>query len=198
YAVIESVTRIRLDKLFSPVIYGTTEVDSHVVAEKVWVTSNRNTLAFLQQVDPERQLCVRYEELVSRPAEIMRDVCAFMEIPYDPAVIEPYDNKRERMISGMGDPNILKHDKVDANLGESWRQIHLPWQLGEPARQLARELQYELPNETETPLVAVLDKELLRSGDASQLASLMENVTQLSDEEVRLMLEKLEREEQQA
>ncbi|CAG0937721.1 phthiocerol/phenolphthiocerol synthesis type-I polyketide synthase D [Thermoflexales bacterium] len=197
YAVIESVTRIRLDKLFSPVIYGTTEVDSHVVAEKVWVTSNRNTLAFLQHVPPERQLCVRYEELVSRPEEIMRGVCDFMEIPYDPAVIEPYDNKRERMISGMGDPNILKHDKVDAQLGESWRKIHLPWQLGAQARQLAHELQYELPNETETPYLTILDKDLLLTTDTTKMAGLMENVAQMSDEEVKLLLEKLEQEEQQ-
>lgn len=189
YAVIESVVRIRLDKLFSPVIYGSDDIDPFVVAEKVWVTSNRNLLTFLHDVDDSRQLRVYYEQLVSRPEATMRGVCDFLELPYDPAVIEPYDNKRERMISGIGDPNILKHDKVDARLSETWRKVKLPWQLGEPARQLAAELGYELPADS---AAATGEQRLLELADAEQLGELMASVQQLSPAEVQAMLTAME------
>ncbi|GAB4199316.1 MAG: hypothetical protein OHK0022_19440 [Roseiflexaceae bacterium] len=181
YAVIESVVRIRLDKLFSPVLYGNDEADPFVVGEKVWLTSNRNLLNFLKGVDPARHFRVYYEDLVSQPEQTMRGVCDFLEIPYDPAVIQPYDNKRERMISGIGDPNILKHDKVDAKLSETWRKVKLAWRLGEPAQQLAAELGYELPSEAE-PIDA--------SGEQS-LLDLMSSVEQMSPEEVKAMLESM-------
>ncbi|HLF24981.1 MAG TPA: SDR family NAD(P)-dependent oxidoreductase [Anaerolineae bacterium] len=192
HAMIESFVRIRLDKLFGPVIYGSDEIDPFVVAEKVWVTCNHNMLSFLQQVAPERQLRVYYEELVSQPEEIMRGVCDFLGLPYDPAVIQPYDNKRERMISGIGDPNILKHDRVDARLSEAWKRIKLPWRLGDPARQVAAELGYELPAESEAPIEPLVDTSFLEEGDAAQLLRLVETVKQLSPDEVKAMLAEVE------
>src|SRR5262249_55966713 len=126
YSVIESFVRIRIDKLFSPVIYGSDQVDPFVVAEKVWVTCNRNMLTFLKQVEPERQLRVYYEQLVSRPEVVMPGVCDFLGLPFDPAVTQPYDDRRERMIAGNGDPNLLRHDRVDAALSETWRKVKLP------------------------------------------------------------------------
>jgi phthiocerol/phenolphthiocerol synthesis type-I polyketide synthase E len=188
YAVIESMVRIRLDKLFSPVIYGSDDVDPFVVAEKVWVTSNRNLLTFLHEVEDERQLRVYYEQLVSQPEATMRRVCDFLELPYDPAVIQPYDNKRERMISGIGDPNILKHDKVDAKLSETWRKVKLPWRLGAPAQQLAAELGYELPSES----AVSGEQSLLELVGTEQLTDLMASVQQLSPEEVQAMLAAME------
>ena len=192
YAMIESFVRIRLDKLFGPVIYGTDEVDPFVVAEKVWVTCNRNIRTFLQQVDPARQLQVRYEELVSRPEEVMHGVCDFLELPYDPAVIEPYDNKRERMISGIGDPNILTHDRVEARLSETWKQVRLPWRLGEPAQRLAAELGYELPAASEPAPPAPLDPDLFAGHDAASLDRMIEQVQQLSLEEAQALIEQME------
>ncbi|MCU0491961.1 MAG: SDR family NAD(P)-dependent oxidoreductase [Chloroflexaceae bacterium] len=192
YAVIESVVRIRLDKLFSPVIYRDDEADPFVVGEKVWLTSNRNLLTFLQDVDSARQLRVYYEELVSDPERIMRGVCEFLELPYDPAVTQPYDNKRERMISGIGDPNILKHDKVDAKLGDTWRKVKLPWRLGEQAQQLAAELGYELPAEAEAVPPPPSTASMLEDMDEAQLAELLDSVKQLSPEEVQAMLTTME------
>ena len=194
YSVIESVVRIRLDKLFTPVIYGSDsdDLDPYVVAEKVWTTSNRNILTFLQGVDPARHMRVYYENLVSRPEETMRGVCDFLEIPYDPAVIQPYDNKRERMISGMGDPNILKHDQVDAKLGETWRRVKLAWQLGEPAQRLAAELEYELPAEAEVDANDIASTDQNQAvEDAEKIARLIQSVKNLSPDEVKAMLEEM-------
>ena len=121
----------------------------------------------------------------------MRGVCEFLDLPFDPAVLQPYDNKRERMISGIGDPNIMKHDQVDAKLSETWRKVKLPWRLGEPAQRLAAELQYELPAEAELASAPTPADRLAEGKDAEKIASLMASVAHLSDAEVKLMLEKL-------
>jgi hypothetical protein len=179
YAMIESFLRIRLDKLFGPSIYGSDDVDPYVIAEKVWVMCNGNVRTLLQEIDPQRQYLLRYEDLVKDPRGIMGELCEFLEIPFDEMVLQPYDNKRERMITGIGDPNILEHSAIDPQLGETWRQIVLPHQLGEPARRLATEYGYELP------AVRAPEPDLT---DADTLARILQAVDQLSQEEAQEML----------
>ncbi|HBY80860.1 MAG TPA: beta-ketoacyl synthase, partial [Cyanobacteria bacterium UBA11148] len=147
YAVIESFVRNRIDK-----ILGIEEFDPHFVAEQIWVRINRNILEFGQQIDSSRYHLLRYEELVSDPATVMNGLCEFLEIPFDEAVLQPYEGKR--MTDGVhpeslpiNDPNFLKHNKIESSLGNVWKQIKLPQLLGEAAKQIAVELQYELPLE---------------------------------------------------
>ncbi len=153
YAVIDSCVRIRLERLF-----GASDVDPYEFAEQAWATINGNVLDFLRQVDPQRQLLVRYEELVSAPAAVGRRLCDFLSIPFDVAVLQPYEGHRmtdgvHSISLGVGDPNFLKHDGIDAALGDVWEKIELPKRLGGFARRLAAELQYDLPREEE-PLAA--------------------------------------------
>ncbi len=191
YAMIESFVRIRLDKLFGTVIYGSESADPHVVAEKVWVTCNSNVRAFLQQVDPQRHYLLRYEDLVGDSERAMRDLCAFLELPFDPAVLQPYDDRRERMITGIGDPNILQHDKVDARLGEVWKRIRLPRRLAQPAQRLAAEFGYALPVEAAPPS-ADEPGDLLAEADPVALAAMVDQVSQLSPEEVQRLIKELQ------
>ena len=67
----------------------------------------------------------------------------FLDIPFEAAILQPYTGGR--MIGGPGDPDIFQHDQIEASLGESWRNISLPRPLGEYSRQLAAQLNYELP-----------------------------------------------------
>ncbi|MBE9147948.1 alpha/beta fold hydrolase, partial [Coleofasciculus sp. LEGE 07092] len=148
YAVIESFVRNRIDK-----ILGIEELDPHFVAEQIWVTINRNILEFGQQIEPSRYHQVRYEELVSDPATVMSSLCEFLEVPFDEAILQPYEGKR--MTDGVhpeslpiNDPNFLKHNKIESALADIWRTIKLPQPLGDSAKQIAIELAYELPTET--------------------------------------------------
>jgi pimeloyl-ACP methyl ester carboxylesterase len=79
----------------------------------------------------------------------MQDLCSFLGVPFDAAVLEPYEGRR--MIDGVhpnslpiGDPAFASHRDIDAELGEAWRKITLPNPLGDPARQLAREYGYDV------------------------------------------------------
>jgi thioesterase domain-containing protein len=51
------------------------------------------------------------------------------------------------MSDGLGDPNFQDHERIESNLGEVWQNIKLPHRLGRSVRQLAAELDYELPDE---------------------------------------------------
>ena len=150
YAVIESFARMRMDKLI-----GAKNSNPYQLAESIWTNSNQNILDFQQLIDSDRLLLVQYEELVTQPRQVMERVCDFLAIPFDEAVLQPYQG--ERMTDGvhstsmsLGDPNFLNHQTIDAQLGEAWRDIKLPSQLGITAQRIARQLNYELPQEAIT------------------------------------------------
>jgi acyl transferase domain-containing protein/acyl-CoA synthetase (AMP-forming)/AMP-acid ligase II/pimeloyl-ACP methyl ester carboxylesterase len=150
YAVIESFARMRMDKLI-----GSGETNTYELAELIWRDSNQNILDFAQEIDPERYHLVYYEDLVSKPQAVMTGICKFLAIPYDEAVLTPY--KGDRMTDGvnntamsLGDPNFLNHQKIDAQLAETWRKIELPSLLGTYSQQIAKQLKYELPQEANT------------------------------------------------
>ncbi len=166
YAVIESFTRTRMHRLI-----GAGSDDPYLVAEQAWLRTNQNMLDFLRRIEPERQHLVRYEDLVSSPAEEAERICAFLGLPPDSAVLRPYDG--ERMTDGVhsqslaiGDPNFLRHDKIEAGLADTWKTITLPHPLTQASRQAAADLGYPLPapadsapaeNAPATPLASASD-----------------------------------------
>ncbi len=144
YAVIESFMRIDLftGKLDDPRVY----------IEQVWAQGNNNLMEFFKNIAPERHHFVRYEELVTAPEPVVRGLCDFLRIPFDEALLQPYEGKR--MLEGvdpnsfaLGDPNFMKHNKIETSLGEAWRNIQLESPLGEFATRVAKALGYELPRE---------------------------------------------------
>lgn len=145
YSVMESMLKLRLDKLFSRSLFMRNDVDPWVVVETVWNISNRNLLTFSNQIDKERIHWVRFEDFVQNPEAIMQNICAFLEIPYEDTILTPYDGKKERMISGLGDPNILLHNKIDPKLADVWKNIKIPHSLDESTKAIAAQLGYELP-----------------------------------------------------
>lgn len=145
YAVIDSFVKNRMDK-----ILGIDEVNPYWLAEQVWTTCNRNILDFFQEIAPSNHQIVYYEELVKQPAKVMARLCEFLDIPFDEAVLEPYQG--QRMTDGVhpqslpvDDPNFRNHNQIDSALGEVWRQIQLPRPLGNFAEEVATRLDYQLP-----------------------------------------------------
>ena len=144
YAVIESFIRTG--------IYQQQFSDVFAFIENLWALSNANLTAFFQELPPERKHVLRYEDLVSKPENMMRGVCAFLEVAYDDSLLRPYEGAR--MLDGInaetvavGDPNFLKHKSIESDLGEAWRRIKLERPLGEFAARVAQSFGYELPYE---------------------------------------------------
>ncbi|WP_293024902.1 type I polyketide synthase [Moorena sp. SIO3I8] len=145
YAVIDSFVKNRMDKIF-----GIDEVDPYWLAEEVWTTCNRNILDFFEEIAPSNHHLVYYEELVKQPAKVMARLCEFLGIPFDEAVLQPYQG--QRMTDGIhpqslpvDDPNFRNHKQIDSALGEVWQQIQLPQPLGKFAQEVATRLDYQLP-----------------------------------------------------
>ncbi|NJK56232.1 MAG: alpha/beta fold hydrolase [Pleurocapsa sp. SU_5_0] len=161
YSVIESFARMRMDKLV-----GSGEGDPYQLAELIWRESNQNILNLAQEIDPKRYHLVYYEDLVNKPQSVLKGICEFLEIPFDAAVLTPYQG--DRMTDGvsdtamsLGDPNFLKHQTIDAQLAEAWKGIKLPNALGAYTQQLAQQLKYELPHQACTDVVDLLMEETL-------------------------------------
>ncbi|NUM52062.1 MAG: SDR family NAD(P)-dependent oxidoreductase [Candidatus Hydrogenedentes bacterium] len=147
YSVIESFIRNRFDRLMMD-----GEADPMAAGEDVWTAHNANISDFLENIDSDRKYVVKYEDIVAKPEESMKAMCAFLGIPFDPAVLTPYEG--DRMTDGVhatsmhiGDPNFKKHDGIDASLGDVWKRTRLPRKLGGFARRVAAELEYPLPVE---------------------------------------------------
>jgi lauroyl/myristoyl acyltransferase len=119
----------------------------------------------------EKWIHVRYEDLVTNPNQEMQRLCAFINVPFDEAVLHPYEGDHDtkalpdRRATG-GDNNFNKHSEIDATKGEEWRFMQLPHHLGGIARSVAAELGYNLPQE-QTAGYPVLTKpqSLARSAD---------------------------------
>ncbi|MGL5835074.1 MAG: alpha/beta fold hydrolase, partial [Waterburya sp.] len=161
YSVIESFARMRMDKLVS-----SGEGDPYQLAELIWRDSNQNILNLAEEIDPERYHLVYYEDLVSKPQAVLEGICEFLAIPFDEAVLTPYQG--DRMTDGvsntamsLGDPNFLKHQTIDAQLAQTWKAIKLPGILSKYTQQLAQQLNYELPEEANPDMVDLLMEETL-------------------------------------
>ena len=160
YAVVESFARMRMDKLVS-----SEDTDAYQLAELIWRDSNQNIINLAEDIDPNRYHLVYYEDLVSKPQQVLESICQFLNVPFDPAVLTPYQG--DRMTDGvsdtamsLGDPNFLNHQTIDAKLAETWKEIQLPNPLGMYTQKLAQQLKYELP-ETNTDVVDLLMEETL-------------------------------------
>ena len=149
YAVVESFARMRMDKLL-----GASDSNPYELAETIWTQSNQNVLDFAQSIDPNRVLMVHYEELVAQPEIVMQRVCEFLEIPFRPEVLNPYEGNRmtdgvSNASMSIGDPNFSNRKQIDPQLAHAWRDITLPALLDYPTRDTAALLDYELPQEVE-------------------------------------------------
>ncbi|MGD1805494.1 alpha/beta fold hydrolase [Dapis sp. BLCC M126] len=146
YSVIESFVRMRMQKLA-----GLGDENPYQIAEQVWAKSNQNILDFLSGLESYRHHQIHYEELVKEPEQVLSQLCDFLKINFDPELLQPYQG--DRMTEGVhqsslsiSDPNFLKHNTIDRNLADKWKTIELPHPLGEEAKHIANQLNYELPH----------------------------------------------------
>jgi pimeloyl-ACP methyl ester carboxylesterase len=147
YSAIESFARMRFDKLL-----GATNLDPYRLGERVWAQSNANILRFLDNVNDDRKLSVVYEQLVHHPGQIMRRICEFLDLPFDPATLRPYEGARmtegvSKVSAPIGDPNFRNHCEIEERLADAWSAIRLPLRVSLETSTLARSWGYELPHD---------------------------------------------------
>ena len=110
-----------------------------------WPEYNRdvgNAIEFLKGIEPQRQRRVLYEDLVTDPEPVMRGICAFLGIPFDDAVLRPYQGGSKTY--ELGDPNLLDRSRIDPALATGWKENPPPQQLSPFTQEIAAELGYDL------------------------------------------------------
>jgi amino acid adenylation domain-containing protein len=142
--MIHSFVKARLDRIF---FWRQHSFAARELAELVWLLCQQNILEFLQEVPARRQHRVCFEELVRQPGAVMEDICRFLDLPFHPAMLEPYKGKG--MTDGvytvsrmMGDATFHEHSAIDPRVADRWQEQGGPDFLGELSWQMAQTLGY--------------------------------------------------------
>ncbi|HYX24955.1 MAG TPA: amino acid adenylation domain-containing protein, partial [Thermoanaerobaculia bacterium] len=151
--MIRSFVEAKLDQIFFRREHNFSRRE---LAELIWLASHRNIEGFLQGVPSSRQHQVRFEDLLREPETILRGICGFLGLDYDPAMAEPYQQGSARMTDGphaesrmLGDVKFHTHSGVDVSVADRWREAISESSLGKETRKLAAQLGYEeAPSET--------------------------------------------------
>jgi amino acid adenylation domain-containing protein len=146
--MVRSFEEARIDQIF---FHGEHPFSRRQLAELLWDVAYENTLAFLAEIPQERWCAVRFEDLLREPEAELRRLCAFLGLDYHPDMSEPYRDAPRRMTDGLhaesrmlGDVKFHHHGRVDAAVAERWREEYTEDTLGEPTRELAARLGYEV------------------------------------------------------
>ncbi len=128
---------------------GRTIADLGLTQEKIgeltWRLCNGNIEKFLKAVPANRQVRIKYEDLVERPEQTMSKVCEFLGAPFHEATLTPFDGNPSRMsdIKGGGDLRFHTRTEILPSLADSWKDNIDTSKFDEETKALAKRLGYE-------------------------------------------------------
>lgn len=145
--MIRSYEESKLQRLMPMIQEGS--FGSRELAELTWLTAQLNTLEFSKQVPAARWLTLRYEDIVCSPEATIRRICDFAGIPYEDAMINPYQEMDQRMTDGVdnaskmsGDLKFHLHNAINPAAATRWQQFYTEGILGQQTLDVARSLGY--------------------------------------------------------
>ena len=154
-AMIQSFTKYHMEQVL---FLGDHPFTPRQLAELTWLVSHENTLRFLEGVPVDRCFRLRYEDLVTHPEPVLRELCAALGMDYHPDLADPYKDIETKMVDGiydvsapMGDTNLLSHGRIDPSVAESWKKSVSGEPLCEATWALAEPFGYERPEPTSPP-----------------------------------------------
>jgi hypothetical protein len=116
----------------------------------IWLILHQNILEFLEGVPRHRQYRVKFEDLVGDPRRTMDELCRFMSLDFEPEMLQPQMNQRERMTDGahpvsrmIGDMKFHQHEGVVSEVADLWKQQYEIDFLSDETWQLAALLGYD-------------------------------------------------------
>lgn len=110
------------------------------IAQTRWLRDNKNAIHHLDSIPRDRKRKIRFEDLVRDPKNVLTDICEMLQISYFPEMANPYEG--QRLIEGIGCPNLPKRTQVDPSLADDWRRIAQGIELDEEVLHLANLLGY--------------------------------------------------------
>jgi thioesterase domain-containing protein len=145
---IHSFEEAKLDQIY---FAGLDSLPRRALAELSWVIGHRRILELAAEVPAERFLTVHFETLVAEPRRVMEEICSFLGLPFNPAMLSPYEARSARMTDGLhaesrmlGDVKFHQHSRIEAGVAERWRESLSEESLSGVTLRLAEELGVEL------------------------------------------------------
>jgi amino acid adenylation domain-containing protein len=170
YGMIRSFEKAKLEQVF---FRPSHPFSRRQLAELIWDLSQENILGLLSRVPAERQIQLRFEEMLREPEREMRRLCEFLGVAFDSGMLDPYADKAKRMTDGIhqlskmvGDVKFHEHKGIEAQTADSWRKEIAEDFLGDVTWDLAAGLGYyeraqervEPPRPRFSPLVPIQPK----------------------------------------
>ncbi|MFP5288562.1 MAG: condensation domain-containing protein, partial [Thermoanaerobaculia bacterium] len=148
HGMIRSFEEAKLDQIFFRQEHP---FERRELAELIWLVSQENILRFLDGVPSRRWHRVHFEELLREPEAVLRRLCAFLGLDFDPAMVRPYEDRSRRMTDGihaasrmLGDVKFHTHSGIDRDTAERWKEAYQEDFLGAPTAKMANALGYDL------------------------------------------------------
>jgi amino acid adenylation domain-containing protein len=117
----------------------------------VWTLSHRNIQEFAAEVDPNRLLHIRFEDLVRDPRTVLRRVAELLGVGFEEDLVRPYSRIDTKMVDGlhaastpMGDVGFLRRGQIDASAAGDLEELANSAVLAPATRSLARSLGYDM------------------------------------------------------
>jgi acyl carrier protein len=147
YGMIRSFEDAKLDRLVP--FMRSDRFSRREYAELSWLVCQQNILEFLSQVPQQRQIQLKFEDLVTSPEPTLTGLCNFLNLDFHPDMLDPYKEKSQRMTDGgltvarmSGDLKFHLHDRIEPDAATRWQKFHDVDFLGDMTWQLAETLGY--------------------------------------------------------
>ncbi|MEM7350411.1 MAG: amino acid adenylation domain-containing protein, partial [Acidobacteriota bacterium] len=115
--MIRSFEEAQLDEIF---LRQEHRFDPRQLAELVWAASHQNIRQFLPRIPASRQVAIAFEDLVRAPQATLERLCQALDLPFEPAMLQPYAAESGRMSDGLhtesrmlGDVKFHQHRTID-------------------------------------------------------------------------------------
>ena len=148
-AAVRSYENVGMHNFIEPFFSTVPSGSPRALAEMTWAVSQQNIVSFLQQVPPERQHRVRFEDLLGDSRGTLERLCRFLDKPFHPDLLTPHADPPRRMTDGLhprgamlGDPLFNRHKQVDAAMATQWQASASPVELSPITWRLAHDLGY--------------------------------------------------------
>jgi acyl carrier protein/ribosomal protein S13 len=147
YATIRSFENAKMDRLLP--FMQSIDFSRREYAELAWLVCHQNILELLQDIPQNRQIRVRFEDLVGQPQTTIEKICNFLNLDFHSDMLEPYKDKERRMTDGVenvanmsGDLKFYLHKDIEAETAYRWQKYHTVDFLSDMSLELAKSLGY--------------------------------------------------------
>ncbi len=147
--MISSYTEAKLEKILP--IMKNIDLERTEIAELTWLISQKNICKFLKEIPNQRQIQVKFEDLVRIPEQSLSRLCRFMNIELESDMLEPYKEKKQRMTDGVtqvsemsGDLKFHLRQGIESSAADAWKKSYSEEYLSQETVTMAQELGYDL------------------------------------------------------